>query len=206
MTKEQAIKHKSVIQWWLDNPEKGVWYKSIPSQSSWTLNDSPQFHTGSVYVQNDEYAELRKQVCDGASVQYRLRAGETPTNCAGPWRDAREDLTFNYITTHYEVRIKPTEPKFTAGDWVVYTGHTFKGNKYKVTAVLESGYIALQTGNGIDPDACKPDRLEPWIPTNGAMVCAYNNIDYIMVQPYKSSLVETYKIAPLEFIQTLKDK
>jgi len=72
MTKEQATKHGTVIRWFTKNSEKGVWVKHLPryegddTTSDWILTHEPLFSdTNKAYVQNDEYAELRKAQADG---------------------------------------------------------------------------------------------------------------------------------------------
>ena len=69
MTKEQIEKHGEIIKWWVDHVDKGVWFK-LKSSETWTLTHRPEFFTDFIYVQNDEYAELRKALVEGKQLQH----------------------------------------------------------------------------------------------------------------------------------------
>ena len=66
MTKEQAQKHGNVIKWFIDNSDKGVYELT---SIGWKLTDEPNFYPADKYVQNDRYAEFRKALVDGKTIQ-----------------------------------------------------------------------------------------------------------------------------------------
>ena len=113
MNKDQANKHKDVIIWFCigDNEDKGVWCRKAP-EYPWYESHSPEFYcNGTKYVQNDEYAELRKALADGKVIQY-LRILLCPNGCNdcmshSEWRDWNSyGLCFSSDTQY---RIKPEE-------------------------------------------------------------------------------------------------
>ena len=63
MTKEQITKHKEVMLWFIENPDKGV-YQQLTPTGEWCIEYNPIFKEYFKYIQNDEYAELRKKICD----------------------------------------------------------------------------------------------------------------------------------------------
>ena len=129
MTKEQIIKHKEVIKWFRDNPDKGVWFKDI--NRGWVLITQPSFNPHYIYVQNDKYAKYRKALADGKTIKCRRKNG-----------DIWEKVTANIEPTRnfnslYRYRIKKDKPKFKVGDWVI---HHFGDKKQiiKITNMCKS--------------------------------------------------------------------
>lgn len=62
------------------------------------------------YIINDEYVEFRKALAEGKTIEY--------LNANGDWV-IKGSMIFQYPSTAY--RIKPEEPKFKVGDYVVVT-------------------------------------------------------------------------------------
>jgi len=115
MTKEQIQKHGEVMKWYIDNPEKGVWFKQ--KDSDWRLTITPEFNTYMdwMYIKNDEYSEFRKALVDGNTIQYK------PTNYNNMeiWKDILREPSFQLPVEKY--RVKPETPKYwkpKKGDWV----------------------------------------------------------------------------------------
>jgi len=73
MTQEQVKTHGLVMMWFIENPDKGVWFQKY-SGAEWEFVTEPTFHQiEGRYVQNDEYAEVRKDNWDAfASIQYNI--------------------------------------------------------------------------------------------------------------------------------------
>ena len=104
MTKEQLQLHGSVIKWYIDNLNKGIWKKEHKTKN-WYLLRNPQFNIKDTYVQNDEFAKYRMALEDGKTIQFRIISAGTA------WADCKPDWTLPPI----DYRIKP---EFKEGDWV----------------------------------------------------------------------------------------
>jgi len=113
MNKEQITKHGEVIKWFRDNMEKGVWYKTY--KSDWVMLEEPSFHIEDYYAQNDEYAHIRKAQIDGKVIECKLVCSDAHFM----WCSS-SSLPDIYKEDISSLRIKPEEPKFKVGDWVVY--------------------------------------------------------------------------------------
>jgi len=70
LTVKQWNKHKKAIVWLYKQP-KGtkIWFKR-DENSEWKLVRYPTWNENYKYVINDEYAELRKAVANGKTIQY----------------------------------------------------------------------------------------------------------------------------------------
>lgn len=97
MNKAQVEKHYDVIRWFLDNPDKGVLYKY---NSKWERAMTPSFNENKIYVQNDEYAEFRKALADGETIQFKEKTDDDSN-----WKD----LSYPNFTSgsSLDYRIKP---------------------------------------------------------------------------------------------------
>ena len=64
MDKEQIDVHGKVMAWFIENPEKGVWFRKW-SGAAWIHFFEPSFHQiEGLYIINDEHAEERKKAAD----------------------------------------------------------------------------------------------------------------------------------------------
>jgi len=200
MTKEQALKHKEVIQWWVDNTDKGVWWNGA---GEWMLTLSPAFDLNCAYVQNDEYYEFRKALADGKSIQHNMSPGCVPEERKHKYIDVA-NISEAVPAKYY--RIKPDEPKFKVGDWV---------------QDKNSGFVIQAYENMIKKN------FKKWEPKNGEL-CVFwdNNCNEYFVSKYGTKcLDETFgtshevaryyadyteeywdNVAPLEFIDILEEK
>ena len=188
MTKEQVEKRGEVIKWWLDNPDKGVYTRD--STGCWYIEYTPDFLPNSDYTQNDEYAEFRKALAEGKKVQVK--------DCEYYWVDGvvcRPTQKFEGPIHIYRIK----EPKLKVGDWV----------------------IEASTGE-LKQVVCGPNERvsNKWTPKkNEWCVFWYNdfygNRPFYTVTRYLNKEDERYfdvdgiafdNIAPLEFINTLKEK
>ena len=63
MNKEVIKKYKDVFDYWLDGGR--VWINNSTDTQGWTLENNLAWVSKTTkYVQDDEYAELRKKICD----------------------------------------------------------------------------------------------------------------------------------------------
>jgi len=69
MTKEQMEKHGEVILWFINNHDRGVWYKGNLT-NRWFITHQPKFDVDRKYVKNDEYADFRMAMEEGKTIQY----------------------------------------------------------------------------------------------------------------------------------------
>ena len=188
MTKEQIEKHRDVIKWFCDNPDKGVWFKS--NTDKWIHTDCPKFYGDTIYAQNDEYVELRKALADGKTIQKSKRH-----YCLDFWDDV------DAIYTHYHVtkyRIKPEEPKFKVGDWVRFDSHNAQ--------VTETDLLH------------DTEHLVKWQPKEGEWCVFWGaNTEVFTISKYGCKPLTASKhrdsygnmydyVAPLESIDTLNDE
>jgi len=102
---EQIKKHKDIMKWFIDNPEKSVWTKDT---DGWTLTKTPQFYRNYKYVKNDEHSDIRKDFADGKKIEYYSNS------CWLEFID-EETCSIDYIVKNYNYRIKPD---FYIGDWI----------------------------------------------------------------------------------------
>jgi len=206
MTVEQATKHKEIIKWWLDNPEKGVWFQNYKSDK-WHLSYKPAFIELDTYVQNDKHAKARKWKADGKQLQRRTLWNDN-CNFNKSWNDYDKSNTIstNHNGTEVEYRIKPNEPKLKAGDWVIDNGNTN-------TEICQIRQIMLD---------CSVDdfdtRFKLWKPTKDEWCVFWNDNTSYIIDEFKDMTADNINyvrkgnpiaytnIAPLEFALTLKDK
>jgi len=202
MTIKQIEKHGEVIKWFVDNPDKGVWTKRFNSDDDdWSLMAEPSWLTNWQYIQNDEKAELRKQVADGVILQYYDN---------GKWKDAIHiSATFSECKLE-NLRVKP---QFKVGDWVVEP-QINNGKPFQVSEV-----------DLIDYNNYTISGVTLWEPKEGEL-CIFWDADcteYFIGKYATKALTPTFGnmpnctdiiytkqywdyVAPLEFVQTLKDK
>ena len=109
---------------------------------------------------NDEYSTYRKALAEGKSIQMLCRYDKMEPI----WDDMTEVIkSIGFVDVKENYRIKPEEPKFKVGDWVVEIHSTTKAQ------VLEL------FGNQIRVKFCYPDAIIttdssdfiPWAPKSG---------------------------------------
>jgi len=99
MLEEQLKEHGEVILWWLNHKDDKIWQREY-ADYKWELVKNPEFKLSAHYVQNDEYAGLRKAMIDGKIIQYYVNGfigWQNTNNFNNPMRGLE-----NY-------RIKPTD-------------------------------------------------------------------------------------------------
>ena len=142
--------------------EKTLVWREVRDFNDWTPLDA-------VYVLNDSYSTYRKALAEGKSIQMLCKYdGMEPI-----WDDMTEvikSIGFVDVKEHY--RVKPEEPKFKVGDWVVEIHSTTKAQ------VLEL------FGNQIRVKFCYPDAIIttdcsdfiPWVPKPGEWCWVFNKL------------------------------
>jgi len=198
MTKEQTEIHGEVMKWFIDHPDKGVWYQAGLSKK-WFLIYHPDFSIGLDYVQNDEYSDFRKAEVDGKQIQIHTMDG---------WENCLLD---EYIPSNCAFRIKPDEPKFKTGAWVIYDNQP----EYELILWNEKSETQYKNSN------CK-SCYTLWRPKPGELCVFWDNgtDEYFIGRYGTEALSNTYgsnygdamyikddwgNIAPLEHLQTIKD-
>lgn len=132
MNKELILKYKKEFDHWVNGGEvlfydnhHSTWFK-LHSESTWdatsTLSEELEFNSYG-YIINDEYVELRKALAEGKTIQANLNYWAFPETPEKQWDDVisnKIDEVFKKYGVN-NIRIKPEEPKFKVGDWVVVT-------------------------------------------------------------------------------------
>ena len=212
MNKEVIKDNFEVFKFWLDGGEVWVKYKS---DEKWYLLNHDVFSADKcIYVQDDEYAELRKAQADGKVIQFNTNYNKSYPH----WIDVCDQNSKMFtIYTADIMRIKPDEPKFKVGDWVKLPGENYQ-RIYEVAenSVYISNFGNITTSIGINTNAYS--KLELWAPAKGEWCVFWDdcNRTYIVskferlvggVNKYREHIGRSWRnIAPLEFVQALKDK
>lgn len=205
MNIQQIEKHKETIQFFIDNPNKGLWTRN-ESIKEWRKTTEPSFSMNQIYVPNDDHHNLRKSLADGEIIEFN-------PNCnperSGIWK------TDTLLDFHLEVknyRIKPKEPKIKMGDWVKGISQNITGN-YNITNKLQ-----LNQAN-------EDSSYIKWAPIEDEL-CVFKekDTDYYIVDQFlktetyikdgintkcdkhwgKSSNAWFEEVYPIEYIDTLK--
>jgi len=99
------------MKWWAEKAERTVMHRFI-NKDIWGEVRVPSWYTDSIYVQNDEYAKFRMAEADGKIIEYHIHSGD-----GKEWVDVTNSS--DLWCSGLEYRIKPSEPRFKAGDYVV---------------------------------------------------------------------------------------
>lgn len=130
MNKELIKKYKAEFDHWLNGGNTQVYYKKDDEPKWWTDKESINYGGDDNFsniidkslspdyvlvVIDDEYVEFRKALAEGKTIQCNAKEGAYTAYGDTLWVDTTE---FKYATRFY--RVKPEEPKFKVGDWVVH--------------------------------------------------------------------------------------
>ena len=162
MNKEQVEKHGEVIEWFIHNYEKGVWCRrNDTGLQDWVLTSEPNWRSTYIYIQNDEYAEFRKALIDGKTIEYAL------PYCS-QWNIV--DNTIQHFSEAFKYRIQPEESQFKVGDWVYYSSEN------RIAQVMDYE-DAEKSSIAITPYMAKNNRnVTKWVPQKNDWVIMYNSI------------------------------
>jgi len=180
----------------MDQPEGAeIWCKG--SLNEWNLSAQPTWNIECEYVINDSYSEYRKAIEDSKTVQY--------LNIEMKWVDLpvkysfQQAFKYNKLTAE-DYRIKPDEPEFKVGDWVIHNdgtiGHILAFVPSKTNQTIQ---VQWPAGMGVS----RPSSLTIWEPTNDELVvCNYRN-GRCIVEPYDPNNTDYYTIQPLIYDFTI---
>jgi len=187
MNAEQVKTHGVVMMWFIQNSDKGVWYKA--HKEVWSINYEPLFDPSSKYVQNDEYAEFRKAQADGKIIQYTKLMSIV---------DKLED----YIPE--DLCIKPDEPKFKVGDWVATTGRPFLVDSSVLSDIVDNQFAVIK------PWRPQEGEIACFTSETGVVLARVFEVlpdgEVTGRSLWDESNIYSFDVKPLEFAQTLKDK
>lgn len=192
MNKELIKKYKAEFNHWLNGGE--LLYSYIDDKFLWKSMDEIDKNMYPVYIRNpfqlsehhiiiinDEFVEFRKALAEGKVVQEQDYYSKQ-------WFDMKTPDFHEASDTQYEgvYRIKPEEPKFKVGDWVVEIHSTTKAQ------VLEL------FGNQIRVKLCYPDAIIttdssdfiPWIPKKGDWCWFLNKSRIPVISQFHSLEIE----------------
>ena len=186
MDKELIKKYKQEFEHWLAGGEllfmpedKQTWFNTLISEIDWSIKG--------IYVINDNYVQLRIALAEGKTIQVYKCIKESVSNPSLDiygWKDLKKfKPTIDCTVANY--RIKPEEPKFKVGDWVVEIHSTTKAQ------VLEL------FGNQIRVKFCYPDAIIttdssdfiPWIPKEGDWCWFWDSGNFPELRQFKRLLI-----------------
>ena len=148
MNKQLIKKYKAEFDYWLDGGKLQVKFVNDPWEEA--PKDIFSYSTVNfILVIDDEYVEFRKALAEGKKIEV--------LDVDGKWKDTGMTSSSRaFIYPLEEYRIKPEEPKFKVGDWVVHNG------VIKRVTMTVNGLI-----NGLDKQLVvikKEESLELWKP------------------------------------------
>lgn len=163
MNKELILKYKAEFDHWLNEGEVlacpissklngyAVDWQSIDENAHWNNKNI-------AYIINDAFVEFRKALAEGKTIQYNFgNFGTNKKDFPDIWKDLNLSIGILADSACPEnYRIKPEEPKFKIGDWVILNG------KHKRVTKAVDGYI-----DSLDNQVAvimKEDSLELWEP------------------------------------------
>lgn len=119
MNKELIKKYKAEFDHWLNGGKVISKYTLIPTWSNCQSEDIwriPDKNISKVLIViDDEYTTYRKALAEGKIVEVATDYNDVDGYI---WK-SMEDKEFHYFNIN-EIRIKPEEPQFKAGNWVVH--------------------------------------------------------------------------------------
>lgn len=164
MNKELINKYKPEFDYWLNGGK--ILYKHTNSNAWW--NEEPWSYSLSyvtAIIINDEYAEFRKALVEGKTIQLNGTAvnggyGET-------WNDCNKENLFIYGITAY--RIKPDEPKFKVGDFVTPLNREINCSVWQIDKVLSCNTVVASS------IMLDPRTIQLWAPVKNEWCWFYDN-------------------------------
>ena len=184
MNKELIKKYKAEFDHWLNGGE--LLYAYIDDTFSWKNMNAIDKNIYPVYARNpfqiseyhiiiinDEFVEFRKALAEGEIVQYNFgNHGINRKDFPDSWKDLDQSigiLADRACPENY--RIKPEEPKFKVGDWVVN-----KTSKQRIVKKVTSTYSDTVTvgDTEVGINVMLINDLELWKPKKGEYCWFWN--------------------------------
>ena len=176
MNIKQIEKYGEVIKWFIDNPEKGVWERV--ENDIWSLVKNPSFSKeDGFYVQNDEFAEIRRAIVDGRVIEVNVSNDEEKPKWEKRIFDISESVKPYDISEVKKYRVV-YDSLINKGDWIVVNGKEL----HMVEEVFGDSY---RCEDGYD----YRDGVKPWIPQKGEWCVFYDKNDY---KEFKRYIVAEY--------------
>ena len=100
MTKIQIKQHGEVIKWFIDNSEKGVYWKPykelLNDTVPWTRTTAPKWLPNTVYIRNDDDVRVNMVFAENEAVVQSLCTQEEPEFKTGEWVMFEEGTPFQF--------------------------------------------------------------------------------------------------------------
>ena len=168
MDKELIKKYKQEFEHWLTGGEllfmpedRQTWFNTLRTEIDWSIKGT--------YVINDTYVQLRIALTEGKTIQIYGCIEQNVSNASLDiygWKDFKSfkpHSIFSYDVENY--RIKPEEPKFKVGDWVV--NKTSKQRIVKKVASIPYGDSVTVGDTEVGINVMLINDLELWQPKAG---------------------------------------
>lgn len=193
MNKALILKYKTEFDYWLNGGNVQAFYKQDDEPKWWSDKESTNYDGNDNFshiisesyspddvliVIDDAYSEFRKALAEGRTVQYNFgNYGINRKDFPNTWKDLDPSigiLADRACPENY--RIKPEEPKFKVGDWVVNKTSKQRIVK-KITSIYSDSVTVGNTEVGIN--VMLINDLELWQPQPGEW-CWYSKWDKIV--------------------------
>lgn len=215
MNKELIKKYKAEFDHFINDGK--LLYRSDRTDFRWTPVEYGSLFAANCndvidIIINDEYSEFRKALAEGKIVQYNPKC-----SIHDRWDDIPKgnSLSPTRAATLKNYRIKPDEPKFEVGDWIINTKPPYNfGKEPSKPFLVKQDWIDHikkygKTYGGNTANTGELDNFILWKPRPGELVCYGIDKDQLHVGRYShqesdghaieniSHLV--YDIAPVVF-------
>lgn len=136
-----------------------------------------------VIIINDEYVEFRKALCEGKVIQIWDVIKQHLSDASKDIYDWRDFKSFTrsspFSSSIDKYRIKPEEPKFKVGDWVIFEDNT----KHKITEINKFSYTFNNNFScGFETHTVL--SMKHWKPKQDELVILKNKNDIISIIKY----------------------
>ena len=192
MNKQLIKTYFEEFKHWLNGGKVISKYTLIPTWSNcqsediWRIPDKDISKV--LIVINDEYATYRKALAEGKIVEVATDYNDVDGYI---WK-SMEDKEFHYFSID-EIRIKPEEPKFKAGNWVV---HQDANTPWKLSQ------------NSIDH--LDNSKLELWQPQLGEWCWFWDSGNFPELRQFKKNLIsnkyQSYQTFTYDYCEPLLGK
>ena len=186
MNKELIKQYKAEFTHWLNGGSLcllrenifGTKWETVTTYN-WDDDERCASSTVTAIVINDDYVEFRKALAENKTVEVFFPAQYN--NGKDEWVDCKNISHFHFSGKVTDYRIKPEEPKFKVGDWVINTKPTYNFGKepsgpfYVTQKWLDH---IKEHGKTFDGNTAKTGDLENfklWQPKEGEWCWFLNN-------------------------------
>lgn len=198
MNKALILKYKTEFDYWLNSGNVQVYYKKDDEPKWLTDEECIEYESHDNFshiirnslepedvliIIDDEYIEFRKALAEGNTIQYYecIYQHEMDVNLNRyDWLDWKSATPSSSFTKTLKYRIKPEEPKFKVGDWLI---EIHSGSYAKVLEVFtQEVRVKLYDCNSIITTENTDFKL--WKPQLGELVILDNKNDIISIIKY----------------------